>query len=147
MGELRAQSKPRARSPRELRAKREIERGEGSGRAPPQKFFENSYLKPCILVYSLVEAKIYNFPPLFVKFISVSYKSSVAFLVGSVGTAFFYHAGIIIYAHTCCMGTALCVIPGIIHTCCYTWQVYVPYKRAFGNLTSLDHFAEIYMDS
>ena len=43
----------------ESRAKPEIERGKGSGEgarwAPPQKIFENSYLKPCILVYSWSE--------------------------------------------------------------------------------------------
>ena len=66
-GELSAQLKPRMQSARESRAKPEIEWMEGSGegrglpsegglgrglgKAPPQKNFENSYLKPCILVY------------------------------------------------------------------------------------------------
>ena len=55
-GELRAQPEPRAQSAQESRTKPEIERGDevwgGGSVSPPQKNLENSYLKPCILVYS-----------------------------------------------------------------------------------------------
>ena len=59
--ELRVKPKQRARSARDLRskpeskAKPEIERGEiwGEGMgSPSQENFENSYLKPCNLVYT-----------------------------------------------------------------------------------------------
>ena len=54
--ELRAQPEPRTQSVWASKTKPEIERGSGEGtKPPPQNFFENSYLKPCILVYSWSE--------------------------------------------------------------------------------------------
>ena len=55
------------RSKPESKAKPEIERGRdmgrGLGESLPKKNFENSYLKPCNLVYSSTfQAKIYLFP-------------------------------------------------------------------------------------
>jgi len=70
--ELRVEPKPRAQSARDLRSKPESKTkpginwggiwGEGLGSSSPENF-ENSYLKPCNLVYSSkFQANIFIFP-------------------------------------------------------------------------------------
>ena len=68
-GELKAKPEPRARSARVLRSKPEskakpkIKLGGvwgGAHWAPPQKLFENLYLKPCNLVYSSSENQFFS---------------------------------------------------------------------------------------